>query len=87
MDASADPTVQVQAILDLLHAGGATDFQTTAHPIWVIGLAPSGRGLQIVWRLDLQEYHVSRLVPGQAAHEELGSFPALEAAVACALEA
>jgi hypothetical protein len=87
MDATADPAGQIQAILEPLRAGGATDFQATTHPVWVIGLAPSGRALRIVRRADLEEYHVSRLDPGQAAHDELGIVPGLEAAVACALQA
>ena len=81
-----DLTGHVQAILDLLRAGGATDFQTTTNPVWVICRAPSGQSLQIVWRAEQQGYHVSRLVPGQAAEEDLGIFPEWEAAVACALQ-
>jgi hypothetical protein len=86
-DDRADPAAHVEAILVLLHAGGATDLQSTTNPLWVIGLAPSGQALQLVWQPEREAYHVSRLVPGQAVDEVLGTFPDWEAAVACALGA
>src|SRR4051794_37075617 len=51
--------VSVQTILEYLRAGGATGLRASHGLVWVIGHAPSGVLIQILWRPELG-YCVSR---------------------------
>jgi hypothetical protein len=83
---SAPPT-SAQSLQAQLHAGGATDLQVSTNPAWVVGRAPSGRLIQLLWDPTQHGYYVSHWTAEQSAARPLGVFPEPEVAVAHALQA
>jgi len=82
------PTADVpaQTIMEYLRAGGATGLRASHGLVWVIGHAPSGVLIQILWRPELG-YRVSRGTFGDGLAECLGVSREWEIAVAHALDA
>jgi hypothetical protein len=81
------PATAVPTIMEHLRTGGATDLRTATNHVWIVGRAPSGRLMQVLWDPTHHGYYVSHWPPGQMAAEPLGVFPEPEAAVARALQA
>jgi hypothetical protein len=86
MSRTPDPDAAVGAIVEHLWAGGASDLRAATDRVWIVGRAPSGASFELYW-WPKQGYCVSRHLSSSDPGQQIGVFPAWEAAVACALQA